>query len=72
MTPKLLSDMLLPSPKLDKLARKHKGARSALKKLQRKLRQARKARNLTEIRILLGMAQAALAKAEFLTQTTKG
>lgn len=35
MTPKNLSNMLLPNPQLDKLARKHKGAKSAWDETQR-------------------------------------
>jgi len=72
MTPKSLTDMLLPSPKLDKLAAKNKGAKNALKKMQRKLRAAQRAKTMTEVRMLIGMAQVALSKAEFLTRTAKG
>lgn len=72
MTPNTLAKLLLPSKSLDALARKSKGAKKAVGKARRKLAQARKAKDLTSIRLLLGMAQVALAKAEFLAQTTKG
>lgn len=72
MTPKLIRSLLLPSPQLDKLARKSKSAKKSVAKARRKLQQAIRAKDLTSIRLLIGMAQTALAKAEFLAQTTKG
>ena len=65
MTPNLLSD-LINNPKIDKLAKKSKSARKSIKKLQRKLKMARKTNRLTDLRMLLGMAQVALSKAELL------
>lgn len=69
MTPNKLAAMLLPSPKLNRLARKSKGAKKAVGKARRKLREAVRAKDLTSIRLLLGMAQVALNKAEFIAKT---
>lgn len=69
MTPKMLNGMLLPNPALDSLAKKSKSAKRAVAKCNRKLRQAIRAKKLTSIRLLLGMAQVALTKAEFLANT---
>jgi hypothetical protein len=71
VTPKNPFLMLPSSPELDRLVQKSKQARKAVKKFRRKLEQAQKAKKLTEIRVLIGMAQVALSKAEFLAKTAQ-
>ncbi len=57
---------------LHKQCMKNKRAKAALRKMSRKLQQARRAKDLVEIRVLLGMAQVALAKAEFIAVAKGG
>lgn len=71
MTPRNPFDMLLTAD-IDRLVSRSKSARKAVAKASRKLAQARKAKRVTEIRVLLGMAQVALDKAVFVAQTGGG
>lgn len=69
MTPNNLLELAGVDAGLDQLIRRNKKARKALKKSSRKLKAALKAKAFTEISILLGMAQTALAKAQFIART---
>lgn len=68
MTPKNPFDMLLTAD-VDRLVHGNKRAQKALAKAGRKLKAARSAKKLTEIRLLLGMARVALDKAEFIARS---
>ncbi len=71
MTPNNPLDLLLPNAKIDRLIRKSKAASKAARKARRKLAQAVKVKTAAEMRCLIGMAQVALCKAEFLARSRK-
>ena len=62
---------MLMSADIDRLVHGNKKARKALAKAGRKLKAARQATRLTEIRLLLGMATFAIDKAEFIARSAK-
>lgn len=71
MTPRNPIHLLLTAD-IDRLVGKSKAARKAVAKAGRKLQLARRAKKVTQIRLLLGMARVALDKAEFIARTGAG
>jgi hypothetical protein len=69
MTPKNPQDLLQATVMLDKAFRRNAKSKAAMKKMARKLKAVRRAKDITEIRVLLGMARVALDKAEFIART---
>lgn len=68
MTPRNLIALMADNPDIDRMTRKSKRAGKAVDKAKRKLRQALKSKRLTDIRILLGMAQVAIDKAALIAK----
>lgn len=66
-----LQDIIAHQKKVQKTIKKSKKAQKAVAKAHRKLRKALKSQNLQEVKILLGMAQVAISKAEVIA-TTRG
>ena len=71
MQPLTLDQIKMQQKALERAFRSSHKAQKAMKKSHRKLKQAMRSSNLTEIRILLGMAHIAIDKAEAIAKLSQ-